>query len=266
MTDRWADNSVNDLSAPCKCGHEYRDHYATFGGDTGCSAFYDDGDCGCDGFTVARPVNLYIRIAEVYPDKSVKRSRFTETIDASDAEPIHRSDDLRADHLQGHCGFHVYVSGSNLDLVNQRFREQIARAQELSDGKCPQCKRTGPYKTDWDFDPEEIIGWHKYPKAERGGGFTVPDPGGACDRCGSGTAISVQTKLVGYGRRARYYRGICADCYGEHGRCPGCDTLYVPIGPERQVSENSWNTSYRCTGKNCSGVTIGLRSTITIGS
>ena len=108
-------------------------------------------------FDRPRAINtLHVRIAEVFPDGKVKRYRRQEKWPEPGPDPIEGEDkDPFFDgHMQGHCGYHVSVSGADAGRVQEEFNRRIRLARESCTGACPRCGRTSDYKVDfWDGKP-----------------------------------------------------------------------------------------------------------------
>lgn len=108
-------------------------------------------------------VTSWTRIAEVYPDGTVERGERDYEVDApgpatDEPEILEDDEDNKPfdGHLQGHCGYHIYVNGIDLAAVEAEFERQIDWAIEQANGTCPGCGRTGNYKTDFGLDYEPI--------------------------------------------------------------------------------------------------------------
>jgi hypothetical protein len=96
---------------------------------------------------------LHVRIAEVYPDKEVKRYSRTEEWDEPGPKPLESDGQQLFDgHMQTHCGFHIYVSGGDEARIEAVFERKITEALERCDGTCPGCGRTDRFLVHW-LDP-----------------------------------------------------------------------------------------------------------------
>jgi len=83
------------------------------------------------------PYTYWERIAEVYPDRHVEEStRETQAHPPYVMPPLDDDIGPHDGHMQGHCGEHVYVSGTDRVLVEQSFQRQVAEAIARQDGIC----------------------------------------------------------------------------------------------------------------------------------
>lgn len=102
-------------------------------------------------------VPLWVRIAHVYPDGEVQRGARTEDWDEPGPDPLSTDSPPFDGHMQGHCGWHVYVSGADQALVDAEFERQIAEAVGRGDGTCARCGRTENYlRNFYDTEPVEV--------------------------------------------------------------------------------------------------------------
>lgn len=103
-------------------------------------------------------VPLWARIAEVYPDGTVEEASRTEQWDAPGPPALSDSGRVFGGHAQSHCGFHVYVSGGDRNLVEETFQRRVQEALAKVDGTCSECGRTGPrwYKGMGSTEPVKV--------------------------------------------------------------------------------------------------------------
>lgn len=83
--------------------------------------------------------SYWTMIAEVYPDGTVERSIGEHHAHGYiTIEPLSDGDNnwFRNTHLQGHCGDHVYVSGTDKALVSAAFEQRISEAVGRQTGTC----------------------------------------------------------------------------------------------------------------------------------
>ncbi len=102
-------------------------------------------------------VPLHVRIAEVYPDKTVKRHSRTEDWDEPGPKGLESDGPPFDGHMQTHCGFHIYVSGGDVAKVEAAFEQQIAETLQRCDGACPGCGRTERFLTNWLDPPTQAV-------------------------------------------------------------------------------------------------------------
>lgn len=98
-----------------------------------------------------KPYTYWHRGAHVYPDGRVEDWRQEHTAQPpGQTAPV--DDDLAPfdGHLQGHCGLHISIFGTDREAVEAAFQEQVVIARAQVNGTC-QCGRSENYIRDfWD--------------------------------------------------------------------------------------------------------------------
>lgn len=103
--------------------------------------------------------------ADVYPDGTVERWQQEHESDEPGMEPVEPAEHLHEKasgpwdgHMQGHCGYHVSVFGSDRELTREACEHWVAKYLKLCNGVCPGCGRTEDYTTDfWHEDLVNVV-------------------------------------------------------------------------------------------------------------
>lgn len=108
-------------------------------------------------------------ITHVYPDGTMKRGSFEEhTAEGLPSFAPLEDADLFNGHMQSHCGVHIYVCGTDKDLVRKEYRRLVSRAKREATGTCS-CGRTELFQRDWMNDPKRDLERAECAKTHTGG-------------------------------------------------------------------------------------------------